>query len=404
MIPPASSSTFRWRVLACAVVMQLGLGSTYAWAVFVEPLKTAAGISQALVQGPFSTFYFVFPLTMLALSLRPMPLAPHRQALIGGLLFGSGWIMAGTLGPLHFAGLWIGVGLLSGIGAGMAYLIPVSTAMAWFPKHKGLVTGIAVAGFGGGAALTGAVADALMQHAGWTPYQVLLVLGALFALLVSVAGFQLRLPAGDEADSERTRISLLPLKKIVGDPLFLRLFFTFAAGLAAGLTLIGHLKHLQGTSLSAGASLVAFFAAANAAGRITWGRIQDRFPSTGTLAANLLLTAGVLFTSPWFLSAGFLVPAFAVALGLCYGGILSIHPALAARHWGREQLQRVYGLLFAAHFPAVLMPPLAGRILEHTGTIRPALGICGGLCVLAAATLLTWRQGTPMSPTVNTRP
>jgi MFS family permease len=144
----------RYRILIAAVVMQMCLGATYAWSVFVLPLKQLAGILQSTAQLPFSLFYFAFPATMMGTGTLLPRFGPRRCAMIGGFLFGGGWMLA-TFGRFHFGLTMVGIGLMAGVGVGFAYIVPIATCVRWFPRHKGLVTGVAVAGFGGGAALSG---------------------------------------------------------------------------------------------------------------------------------------------------------------------------------------------------------------------------------------------------------
>ena len=119
--------------------MQLCLGATYSWAVFVAPLKDWSGVGQGLAQSPFTLFYVAFPATTVAAGMMLRRLGPRRSAVLGGLLFGGGWVLAGQ-GHHDFGLTVLGVGLLGGIGVGFAYLVPIATCILWFPRHKGLVT------------------------------------------------------------------------------------------------------------------------------------------------------------------------------------------------------------------------------------------------------------------------
>src|ERR1039458_4581912 len=106
--------------------MQMCLGATYSWSVYVKPLKQLTGLSQGLIQLPFSVFYFVFPATILASGSFLIPrFGPRRCAVAGGLVFGGGWLAA-SLGASHFAFTVTGIGVLGGLGAGLAYLVPIT--------------------------------------------------------------------------------------------------------------------------------------------------------------------------------------------------------------------------------------------------------------------------------------
>ena len=378
---------YRWIALASAVVLQICLGATYAWAEFIEPLKSATGTHQAGAQWPFSLFYAVFPLTITLQGFFPFRAPLHRMAVAGGILFGLSWMLAG-IGMADARWIALCVGVFGGVGVGWVYLIPVHVAIAWFPRHKGLVTGIALAGFGGGAALVGGIADRMFASWAWTIFRALQAFGAAFAILTGAAGFAMRPPRTDAGHGDRaeTPAPIPPptVRDLIGDRVFRALLLTMTAGLMTGLTIAANLKHMQGSSVSRGASAVAVFALANALGRIIWGRCSDRFPIRRMLALNLWISSALLVAAPLFMAGRASLLIFTGFMGLNYGGVLSMHPALVARQWGHTLLRRVYGLIFAAHFPAILAPPIAGRLWESMGTIHPVLCVCAALCVLGA--------------------
>lgn len=387
-IPSASLKlgTFQSRllVLPAAIAMQICLGATYSWAVYVGPLREASGLGQAIVQAPFAIFYYVFPLTMAVLATVPDRIPPRVKAVVGGLLFGGAWVAAG-FSAQDFRLTTLCIGGLGGIGAGLAYLVPVATAVAWFPRHKGLVTGIAIAGFGGGAALLGWAADRLLGLPGWTPYDVLRALGTVFLVVVPLAGLALRLPP-DAAPDAPARITA---RAVLGSGAFWILFLTFSAGLAAGLAINGNLRQL-GASAKDAVSLVPLFAVSNAAGRILWGAFSDRVRTASSIAANLAAWTLLLAAAPALLGSAAGLKVFAAASGFVYGGVLVVHPAAVARRWGAAALMRVYGWLAAAHFLAAIAPPLAGRAFDRTGSFAVPLAALAAATALAAA--LLWRR------------
>ena len=379
---------YRLLVVPAAVLMAMCLGSTYAWSAFVQPIKDATGVDQARAQFPFSVFYFVFPLTALLQGFLPARVSPRLRAVVGGLLFGGGWVFAGLGGPdmrLTIAG----VGVIGGVGVGLAYLVPIATCIAWFPRHKGLVTGIAIAGFGGGAALVGRLADGMIAGSGMSPYAALRLFGVSFALLIGLAALTMRRP--DEA--AEAHAAPLPWRSFLGAPAFWLLYATFFAGLAAGLGVNGNLKHLAaGGAAASGAAPIAWFALANAAGRILWGRLSDRVAPVPVLAANLVVTAALFGAASFVLGAPGGVGIFAALAGFDYGGVLVLHPTLVARQWGRADLMRIYGVLFTANIPAAVMPAAAGWAYERTGSFVAPLGVLAALLVAAALALRRFRS------------
>jgi OFA family oxalate/formate antiporter-like MFS transporter len=373
----------RYVILAAAAAMQLCLGATYSWAVFVGPLRELLGLSQGFVQLPFTVFYLVFPATTaLAGTLLPK-IGPRRSAMLGGVLFGSGWILA-SLGSKAFALVILGVGIVSGVGVGFAYIVPIAVAVQWFPAHKGLVTGIAVAGFGGGAALVSQIAGRAMGHAAISPFELFAGFGMAFMFVICIAGTAMRYsPDGLLNDHFQ-----LPLKEIAGRTEFRLLYAAMIAALAAGFAVNANLKELSPVkALETGVAAVSLFAVANAGGRIAWGALFDRMKSVAALRLNLVFQSLVLSVVYWLVRgpAGLLL--FAVLAGFNYGGVLVLYAATVARVFGGKRVGQVYGLLFTANIVAAPAPVFAGYIYDWLGTFFPAFAGLAVLMLFAAWSL-----------------
>lgn len=388
-----------YAVLGAAVIMQLCLGATYSWSVYVASIKILTGLGQGTVQLPFSLFYFVFPMTMIFSGTVLLKKAPRFCAMTGGILFGSGWMLA-SLGKIHFFFTIAGIGLVAGIGAGLAYIVPLSTCMKWFPRHRGLVTGVAVAGFGGGAALVSQVAGMMMEKMDKTPFQVFMFMGIVFFILIACAGFIMRDPeiiiqpekCAKEAEGiEKAKIQekegLAPPKtvpEILSTGTFRALYFAMFSGLAAGFAVNANLKELySGSGAAAGVTAVSLFALANAAGRISWGMLFDRFKPERIVQLNLLTQALVLMSAPLLLHsrAGFYL--FATLAGLNYGGVLVLYASSAAAVWGSAQMGQIYGWLFSANIPAALAPIFAGWCFDLQKSFTTPFFVIAGILILA---------------------
>jgi len=373
----------RYRILAAAVIMQMCLGATYAWSVFVLPLKQMTGILQGTAQLPFSLFYFAFPATMMVTGTLLPRIGPRRSAVIGGLVFGGGWMTA-ALGSVHFLFTILGIGLMAGVGVGFAYIVPIATCVRWFPDQKGLVTGMAVAGFGGGAALVSNIAGQLMDSMQMSPFGAFFSLGVAFLLLVVLAGSVMENPPESVVAATRLPNATGVLKQRT----FVMLYLAMFAGLAAGFAVNANLKELYSAAdVQTGVRAVAAFALANAAGRIVWGWVFDRGRSTAILQANLLLQAGVLLLHTWLLRSSTGLMLFAVLSGFNYGGILVLYASAAAETWGSERISQVYGWLFSANIPAAVAPLFAGMVFDRLGSFAPVLWGIAGLMVCGVLSL-----------------
>lgn len=372
----------RIMIILSALLMQLCLGATYSWSVYVQHLKSLIDISQAQAQIPFSVFYFIFPATMMFSGSLVDRIGPRAATIIGGVLFGSGWIIS-SVGDYNFLLTIIGNGLIAGVGAGIAYIVPISTCIKWFPHNKGLVTGVAVAGFGGGAALVSSVSGYLLDL-GLTPFELFFYLGITFMSLIIAAGLIMRNPPDFSlAKSVRPKFS-----QVISDRRFMILYFAMVTGLAAGFAVNANIKELfSAATMLAGVSAVSFFAIANAAGRVIWGSLFDRLQSKSILQLNLLSQALLLLASPFILTSITGLQIFAVLSGFNYGGVLSIYAGTVARIWGADKVGSIYGWLFSSNIPGAVAPLLAGYYFDRTGSFTFPLYAISVIIIVAIVIL-----------------
>lgn len=369
--------------------MQMCLGATYSWSVYVQPLKTLAGLQQGPAQIPFTVFYFIFPLTMVFAGFLLPRIGPRISAMAGGCCFGGGWLLAG-LGVHDFIFTILGIGLLAGIGAGMAYIVPIAVCIRWFPRAKGLVTGIAVAGFGGGAALVSQTGGWLMTTMGKTPFETFSIFGMVFLGTVVLAGATMQFPA---AEPLRLAAPAVSIREILRHPAFPLLYGAMFVALAAGFAVNANLKELyrgDGDAVRIGIAAVSLFALANASGRIIWGMVFDKVRATTAVRANLVCQALVLLAAPALVKSPLGFWTIAVLAGFNYGGVLVIYVSTAARCWGAERIGQAYGWLFSSNIPASLSPILAGIAFDRLHSFTLPLAVLACLLVGGAA-LITCR-------------
>lgn len=176
----------RWWIAVAAIVMQLCLGTVYAWSVFKAPLKNSHGWGETQVQ---ITFMICIGIIGLAAAFGGMLVdkkGPRFVATIGGILFGVGTLLAGyadQVGNIWL--LYLGFGVIAGLGNGFGYVTPIATLIRWFPDKRGLVTGLAVMGFGAGAFFMGRIAPGMIIKEGVA--NTFYIWGAIFLVLVTAA-------------------------------------------------------------------------------------------------------------------------------------------------------------------------------------------------------------------------
>src|SRR6202047_4581214 len=177
----------RWVIAAAGVFMQVALGAVYAWSVFRVPLANQFGWSISEVTLTFTISIFVLGIAAFLGGLWLNRKGPRVVAITGGLLYGLGVFLA----SFSYHKLWwlyLSYGVIGGIGVGLSYIVPVAVLLKWFPDRRGLITGIAVGGFGAGALVTAPVATRLIQQVGvletfaylGMAYLVVTVTGGLF--------------------------------------------------------------------------------------------------------------------------------------------------------------------------------------------------------------------------------
>ncbi|HEV56774.1 MAG TPA: MFS transporter [Phycisphaerales bacterium] len=408
----------RWLVVVGGILIQLCLGAIYAWKAFAGKLE-GAGFSKTETQVIFSAGLLTFAVVMALLAGRwQKKVGPRMVAMVGGIVLGIGYIFAGLSGT-SFWGILFGVGLLGGAGIGLAYVCPIAALVKWFPDKKGLITGLAVAGFGFGALIwikltTGFDFGPIDLTFGWkglygmgmTFSQVFMLYGVLFAVIVILgslvmvnppdgwqpAGWQP--PTGSQAASSGS-VNLTE-KEMVRTSQFWILFLTFTAGGMAGLMVIGIIGLFGVEALMAGgidkvrADLIAgtamglFYALLNGIGRIAWGAISDK---TGRKNAIILMSAaqGIMMIVFYFIGGSEIgLYIGAAIIGFNFGGNFALFPGATADYFGNKNVGTNYPWVFMAYGVGGVVGPILGGIMGDHQLWMWAFIPCGVACLLAA--------------------
>ncbi len=366
--------------------MQTCLGGIYAWSVFVPPLRADFGFTAAQTQLVFGTCISVFTLSMIFTGRLQDRYGPRPLSVVSGLLLAFSYLAAAAAGQ-NFYVLWLAIGLAGGLGIGCGYVCPIATAVKWFPRHRGLVSGLAVAGYGGGAIVLATAVEMLLNR-GWALPVIFRTIGVIYGSIIISAGLLLFLPA--HASSLRA----LPFRRrvLLRDRRFWALCVGLGCATLPGVMVIGNLKPIGlsfGLSSAMAAAGVGALALGNALGRILWGLLHDRLGARRSVIV-LLCSSGasvLCLMVAGHNAAGFLVMAGLV--GMCYGGNFAVYPAAVAGLYGSHVLGTVYSLVIVSHgIGAQVGPSLCGLSLDLTGSFAPALYLAVGATV---AGLLTYR-------------
>lgn len=361
------SKTFnRWWITAAGTVLQLCLGTVYAWSYFQKPLVDAYGWSHTQVAWVFSLAICCLGLAAAWGGMNLEKIGPRRLAIAGGLLFGGGYLIAAlALQIKSLMLLYIGYGLCGGVGLGLGYVTPVATAAKWFPDKKGLVTGMVIMGFGLGALLMSKVLmPTLMASTGGNLPAVFACLGAGLGIVTVACGWVLRNPpAGALSSDLRKNESVISGPSVQNCLLswrFAIIWGVFFCNIVAGISIIGFQSPLLQDLLkrsdpsltelalaAAGSTLIAVSSLFNGIGRFFWGGVSDRLGRVRTFRI-ILVTQIVAFlilanvTQPWIFA---MLVCYVL---LCYGGGFGTMPALVLDVFGSRLMPVIYGTVLTA--------------------------------------------------------
>jgi OFA family oxalate/formate antiporter-like MFS transporter len=419
----------RWLVVVGALLIQLCLGAIYAWSVFTTKLKDPAGqfaFTATQTQIIFSVGLGMFAALMPFAGRLQAKIKPRPVALMGGLILGLGYILAGFIGKT-FATQLLTIGVLGGAGIGLAYVCPIAVGMRWFPDKKGLITGIAVAGFGFGALLWVQLAGAwghLLDTIGILP--TFLYYGIAFAVLVSLGSiFMVYPPEGwrpagwDPAQTKKGGSPAEPLVEMcssemlkTGSCYLIWLAYAFCA--LAGLMVIGIAKLFGGDALvssgmekyadpkiaaaAASTAYAIFFALANGFGRIGWGIIADGIGWKRSITIMAIIQ-GIAMAALYFLGSNYAaLCAFFAIVGANFGGTLALFPLCTAGCFGTKNVGQNYGFMFTAYGVGGIVGPILAGIFKDMGQGKgvaawmPPFMIAAVLCIIASGIIMTIKQ------------
>jgi len=380
----------RWRIAAAGMLLQMALGSVYAWSVFRTPLATQFGWS-------ISQITLTFTITILALSCAAFAgglwlnrSGPRVVAVTGGALYGLGVLLASFTERIEW--LYATYGLLGGIGLGLGYIVPVTVLVKWFPDRRGLITGIAVGGFGAGALVTAPVATALIERVG--VLSTFAWLGLAYFVAAPLAGWFMRNPP--ESGILAAPMVRSPLRQgnadyTLGQAVRTRqwwiLWLILFLNVTAGISLISQqaplYQELAGVSAAVAAGMVGLASIGNALGRVFWAWSSDYLTRRGTFILLFLIQVALFWVLPGLGSAAMLTLA-AFAILSCFGGGFGTMPAAVTDYFGPRNVGPIYGLMLSAWGLASLFGPmLLAEMREAIGSYQDALHIIAALMALS---------------------
>jgi len=401
----------RWWIAAAAVVMQLCLGTVYAWSVFKKPLMTAHGWGETETQITFMICIFVIGLSAAFGGTLVDKKGPKFVATIGGILFGIGTLLAGLadqMGSIWL--LYLGFGLIAGLGNGFGYVTPIATLIRWFPDKRGLVTGLAVMGFGLGAFFMGKIAPAMVISMGVA--NTFYIWGVIFLVLVTAAAQVYKnppagwLPAGfsPKAAGGVSAADSFNFAEAKATSQWWMLWAMLFLNISAGLGLISQLSpmaqdlikkvtpDLSAKDLAlAGGTILAIASIFNGMGRLFWAWTSDAIGRKNVFM-TMFITQAILYILLPQISDKIIFTVIACYLLACYGGGFATMPAFVADSFGPAYIGKVYGMMLTAWGIAGVVGPLVFAQMKGI-----ALYVAAGLLMIGFILALSYKRPAPKS-------
>jgi MFS family permease len=378
----------RWRIPIGAVLVHLCIGSVYAWSTFNRPIQALFPDAPWWFSPPYTTFTTALALLGLSAAFGGPWVerrGPRVAATAAALFFGTGLLIGGAGLALRQSVLvFVGLGIVSGIGCGLGYISPVSTLVKWFPDRRGMATGMAIMGFGGGAFVAGYLNVFFMNLLGVAP--TIMTLGVVY-LVVMLAGSRLMespppgwTPPG-WVPSEHTN-PMIASRSVSRDaairtPQFYLLWGILFINVTAGIGILAQASPMMQdmfgrTPLEAGAvvSLISIF---NAGGRFAWASASDYIGRRNTYTIFFLAQLALFLVIPGLAAAGqwWLFQASLFLVFTMYGGGFATIPAFLADIFGPQNVGAIHGAVLTAWSAAAIVGPLI--ITELSNRARAAL-------------------------------
>lgn len=356
----------KWtRAAIPALLLHCSIGTVYCWSTFKEAIADKIGMSTFAVGWAFSLAIFFLGMSA-AFAGRMVEKNIHKSSLIACICFSLGMIGTGlfiqfTSGIIALLGIFLCYGCIMGMGLGIGYLTPVKTLMLWFPKQKGLATGISIMGFGLAKAIATPIMEVIQNNLGIS--KMFYILGAAYFVMMFIGHLLLKKPEGwvEPVDDKKDFKPLQMFK----NKTFLGIWLMFFINIHCGLALITYEKQILKVAFAGTAILGAIIsvipsvtAAFNALGRIGYSTISDKLKERNTVYKIIFLSCMIITIvalSTFAISNGaksiifgIIAILLLIIVNLGYGGGFSTLPALLSERFGMEKISSIHGLALSA--------------------------------------------------------
>lgn len=384
----------RWGLAAAGFLMQMALGAVYAWSVFRIPLARQFHWTNSQVTLTFTISIFVLSVACFFGGLWLNKKGPRVVALTGGFLYGLGVFLA-SFSADKLWWLYLSYGVIGGIGVGFSYIVPIAVLVKWFPDRRGLITGLAVGGFGAGALVVAPLASHLIQSVG--VLHTFAILGIGYLVVSMGTGYFMQNPPAGWKPQDWTPSAIQTKQRAardftLGDALktwqWWALWALLFLNTCAGISIISQesplFQELGKVSAIIAAGTVGIVSIGNAAGRVFWAWVSDTITRRGAFVVMFLLQVALFWITPSLSStAALTVVAFVILM--CYGGGFGTMPAFAADYFGSKNVGPIYGLMLTAWgFASAFGPLLVAHMRQSSGSFVSGLHLIAGIMAVSA--------------------
>jgi MFS transporter, OFA family, oxalate/formate antiporter len=405
----------RWGLAVAAVFMQICLGAVYGWSVFKIPLMRAEHWTETSVQLNFTLALVFLGFGTIIGGLWQDKVGPRRVSTVAGVLYGAGYMVAALGASQHsLYGLYLGYGVLAGLGMGMGYICPVATLVKWFPDMRGLMTGVAVCGYGFGALIMSPFAAWEIIHHGVPP--TFFTLGVAYLIIVVVsAQFFANPPEGWRPEGWEPRSAVakaastyhFTVAEAMGTWQFYLLFLLLFLNVSAGIMIISQAspmaQEMLGIPVLQAAGMVGLISIFNGIGRVFWAWVSDYLGRSRVFLLLYLIQVVIFFMLPRLHNWALFSLAFAL-IGLCYGGGFGTMPSFTADYFGARAMGGIYGIILLAWgLGAIPSPIMIAHVHQKFGNYVPAINIIAIVMICSLVLPLIMRRpgqkasGTPVA-------
>ena len=439
----ASPTYSRWLAPPAALCVHLCIGEVYAFSVFNLPLTRLVGVThQAPGDWRLTTLSWIFSIAIFVLGVSAWTcglwlerVGPRKAMFTAACCFGGGFIVSAIGVWIHDVWLlYLGYGLLGGIGLGIGYISPVAMLIKWFPDRPGMATGLAIMGFGGGAMIGAPLSIGLMRHfASATSAGVgktFIVMGILYFCFMSIGALMARLPregwlpagyAGGKNAAKPMHDAHMHPKEAVKTPQFYLLWMVLFLSVAAGIGVLSQASAIAQQMFpkviteDCAAGFVGLLSISNMGGRFFWATLSDYLGRKTTYVLLFASGAALCAAMPGIGSAGnvvLFILAYCAMIGACGGGF-STAPAYVSDVFGPAHVGAIHGRLMTAVSAAGVLGPMLVNYLHeyqiHAGVpavhaytlsmyVMAALLAVGLMCNLQVSAVNGTRSGSVAPP------